>query len=155
MRTLRCGDTLALTSHKYNCTIGLVLIVVDTSALVAVLASEPQRAVLIRVTDGADLVAPASVHWEIGNALSAFLKRRRATLAQLQRCLVAYAAIPLRLVDVDLALALELASEHNLYAYDAYLLTCALSQRAPLLTLDQGLARAATSSGVELVEVPT
>lgn len=131
-----------------------MLIVIDTSALVAVLASEPQRDAFIRITEGADLVAPASVHWEIGNAMSAFLKRRRATLADVQRCLVAYAAIPLRLVEVDLALALEVAAKHNLYAYDAYLVTCALAQRAPLLTLDQGLARAATDAGVQLLEVP-
>ncbi len=131
-----------------------MLVVIDTSAILAVLASEPQRAALIRITEGADLVAPASVHWEIGNSLSAFLKRRRATLADVQRCLVAYASIPLRLVDVDLALALEIAAEHGLYAYDAYLITCALAQRAPLLTLDQGLVYAAKNAGVQVLEVP-
>jgi len=131
-----------------------VITVIDTSALVAVLASEPQRAALIGVTEGVDLVAPASEHWEVGNALSAFLKRRRATLADVQRCLVAYASIPLRLVEVDLAFALEVAAEHDLYAYDAYLITCALAQRAPLLTLDRGLASAATNAGVQLLEVP-
>lgn len=82
---------------------------------------------LVRVTRGTELVAPASVHWEIGNALSAGFKRRRLPLAQGQRALMAYAAIPLRFVDVDLALLLELAAEHALYAYDAYLLTCACS----------------------------
>ena len=87
--------------------------------------------------------------------MRALLKRRRASLADVQRCLVAYATVPLRLVEVDLALALEIAAEHNLYAYDAYLVTCALAQRAPILTLDQGLARAATNAGVQLVEVPT
>lgn len=132
-----------------------VLVVVDTSVLVAVLASEPQRSVLVRLTEGADLVAPASVHWEVGNALSAFLKRRRATLREVQLCLVAYAAIPLRLVDVDLALALEISAEHGLSAYDAYLVVCALAQRAPLLTLDRGLRRAASDCGVEILEVPT
>lgn len=127
--------------------------VIDTSALVAVLISEPQRTALIRVTDGIDLIAPGSVHWEIGNAMSSLLKRRRATLAEVQRCLTAYEAIPLRLVDVDLALALEFAAEHGLYAYDAYLLVCALAQRAPLLTLDRGLALAASAAGIEVVEV--
>lgn len=131
-----------------------MLLVVDTSALIAVLVSEPQRAALIRASAGADLVAPASVHWEIGNALSALLKRRRATLADVQQCLAAYSSIPVRFVDVDLAMALQISAEHGLYAYDAYLIACALAQRAPLLTLDQGLARAATSSGVTLVEVP-
>lgn len=128
-------------------------VVVDTSALVAVLTSEPQRAALIRVTNGVDLIAPGSVHWEIGNALSSLLKRRRATLADVQRCLTAYEAIPLRLVEVDLAMALDFAAEHGMYAYDAYLVICALSQRAPLLTLDKALAQVAAGAGVEVVEV--
>src|SRR5262245_32353527 len=105
-----------------------MVVVIDTSALIAVLVSEPERAGIVQATQGADLVAPASVHWEIGNALSALLKRRRATLAQAQLALTAYSSIPLRLLDVDLALALEIASEHALYAYDAYLITCSLSQ---------------------------
>ena len=130
-----------------------MLVVTDTSALVAVLTSEPEREAIVRATDGADLVAPASVHWEIGNALSAMLKRRRATAAQVQKVLVAYGAIPLWLVDVDLALALEIAAEHGLYAYDAYLITCALGQRAPLLSLDGGLNHAAKIAGVQLVEM--
>ncbi|MDP9177562.1 MAG: hypothetical protein M3O61_07780 [Gemmatimonadota bacterium] len=61
--------------------------------------------------------------------------------------------MPLRLIDVDLSAALELAGAYNLYAYDAYVLTCALAQRAPLLTLDKGQARAAVAAGVRLKEV--
>ena len=125
--------------------------VIDTSAIVAVLLSEPERAALIRATKGTELMAPASVHWEIGNALSAALKRRRLTLAQAQRALTAYAGIAIRFVEVDLALSLELAAEHGLYAYDAYLLTCALQQRAPLLTLDAALSRTATGIGIDLL----
>lgn len=125
--------------------------VIDTSAIVAVLLSEPERAALIHATKGAELVAPASVHWEIGNALSAGLKRRRLTLPQAQRALTAYADIAIRFVDVDLALAVELAAEHTLYAYDAYLLLCAQQHRAPLLTLDAALARTASVIGINLV----
>lgn len=127
--------------------------VIDTSALLAVLVGEAERDALIAATISVELLAPASVHWEIGNALSALFRRKRVTLAQAKRALDAYAAIPIRFLDVDLALALEIAAEHQLYAYDAYLLTCALTQRAPLLTLDHGLQRAATSAGVQLVEL--
>jgi predicted nucleic acid-binding protein len=126
-------------------------VIIDTSAIIAVLLSEPERATLVEVTRGAELAAPASVHWEVGNALSAGLKRRRLTLAEGQRALTAYEAIPIRFVEVDLALSLELAADHGLYAYDAYLLTCALQQRAPLLTLDAGLTRTAITLGINLV----
>jgi len=52
-----------------------------------------------------------------------------------------------------LTLALEIAAEHGLYAYDAYLITCALGQRAPLLNLDKSLGRAADGAAVQVVEL--
>ncbi len=127
--------------------------VIDTSAIIAVLTGEPSRAALIRATRRTDLIAPASVHWEVGNALVALTRRKLATLAQCGKALDAYAEIPLRLLEVDLHQALDLADEHGLYAYDAYLLACALNQRAPLLTLDKALSRAAKKASVDLLEV--
>ncbi|OFW31877.1 MAG: twitching motility protein PilT [Acidobacteria bacterium RIFCSPLOWO2_12_FULL_60_22] len=127
--------------------------VVDTSVLIAVLTSEAERAVLVERTRGVHLVAPASVHWEVGNAFAAMLKRRRITLPEIEQALEAYGKIPLRLMAVDLTTALQLAAEHNLYAYDAYVLACATRQRCPLLTLDGGLARAARAAGVQLGEI--
>ena len=63
-------------------------LVVDTSVILAVVLNEPTKAVLIRLTTGADLIAPLSLHWEIGNALSAMLKRKRITEAEAQQALV-------------------------------------------------------------------
>ncbi|MBN2498000.1 MAG: type II toxin-antitoxin system VapC family toxin [Deltaproteobacteria bacterium] len=131
-----------------------MLLVVDTSALVAVLVSEPQRSALVHATRGAELVAPASVHWEVGNAMTALMKRRRINLSRARKALTAYAAIPIRQVDVDLVMSIELAAKHDLYAYDAYLISCALTMGAPLLTLDRGLERAAAEAGAQIFEVP-
>ncbi|TMC63941.1 MAG: type II toxin-antitoxin system VapC family toxin [Chloroflexi bacterium] len=128
-------------------------LVVDTSALLAVLTGEATRDRLIARTQGAELLAPGSVHWEVGNAFSALLKRRRLKLPDVQAALAAYAQIPIRFVDVELAAALELADRFGLYAYDAYLMACARRQRAPLLTLDARLGRAAKEAGVQLLEV--
>lgn len=129
-------------------------LVVDTSVLIAVLTGEPARDQLIARTQGAELLAPGSVHWEVGNAFSALLKRRRLKLPDVQAALTAYGQIPIRFVDVDLASALELADRFGLYAYDAYLMACARRQRAPLLTLDARLGRAAQQAGVDLLEIP-
>ena len=52
-------------------------ITIDTSALIAVIANEPQKNEIVRLTEGVKLCAPASVHWEIDNAFSAMLKRNR------------------------------------------------------------------------------
>lgn len=96
-------------------------LVVDTSVLIAVLIDEPERQRLIVRTKGVDLIAPASVHWEIGNALAAMLKRNRITLEQVKIVLEAYHQIPIRFLEVDLATAMGLAAHHNLYSYDAYI----------------------------------
>lgn len=128
-------------------------VVVDTSALLAVLLGEPERDALIRLTADRTLVAPGSVPWEMGNALSAMRKRGRLDADQANTVLEGYARIPLRLIDVDLATSVETAGQLGLYAYDAYFIVCAAVHRAPLLTLDAALARAAQGVGIRVLEV--
>ena len=127
--------------------------VTDTSVLIAVIAGEPVREALIERTRGANLIAPLTVHWEVGNAFSAMLRRDRVSLADARRAVQLYRRIPLRLVDVDLDAALQVSAQTGLYAYDAYLICCAQSYRAPLLSLDRRLLAAARSPGVAVEEV--
>jgi predicted nucleic acid-binding protein len=129
-------------------------LVVDTSVLLAVLTSEPERSRLVQLTQGADLVAPASVHWEIGNALSAMIKRGRLTVSQAALVLKNYERIPIRFVEVSLVESVKLAADQKLYAYDAYLIVCARDQKCGLVSLDTTLARAALAAGVTVIEVP-
>ena len=128
-------------------------IILDTSALIAVLTNEAARAKIVEISVGCNLVAPKSVHWEVGNALSAMIKRDRIKLNLAKKCLAAYREIPIKFVDVDLVQTLELVHSLKLYAYDAYLIRAALEAGAPLLTLDSGLKHAAQRVGVELLEV--
>jgi predicted nucleic acid-binding protein len=130
-------------------------LVIDTSALLAVVAMKPERAELIRLSRGATLVAPSSVHWEIGNALSAMFKRRAIELDDALRVLAGYAAISIRLIDPSLPQAVELCKTLNVYAYDAYVIACAISQRAPILSLDNVLNERARSLNLEVLEVKT
>jgi predicted nucleic acid-binding protein len=128
-------------------------IVVDTSALLAVVANEPEKALLVRLTRGAELVAPASVHWEVGNAFSAMFKRKATTLPRARQALAAYHLISLRFVDVPLEQAVELSSELRIYAYDAYVIACALNRQSALLSLDSELCDRARSLGVNVLDV--
>ena len=115
---------------------------------------EPEKAAIVERINGAKLVAPRSIHWEIGNAFSAMFKRNRITLDEAKRAVPAmYERMSIRFVDVGMVQALELAERLNIYAYDAYMLACALDLDAPLLTLDKGLANAANLIGVQVVEV--
>lgn len=81
------------------------------------------------------------------------LKRKRITFEQTRAAIEIYKQISLNLLETDLLQALELASRLNIYAYDAYVIACALKQNCPLLTLDSGLRYAAKAAGVSLVEV--
>jgi predicted nucleic acid-binding protein len=128
-------------------------LVIDTSALIAVIANEPEKPSLVEQTTGAVLLAPHSVHWEIGNAFSAMLKRQRITIDQARSALAVYRQIPLRLIEVDLEPALVLSAELEIYAYDAYLIAAAQRQRCSLLALDAGLIHAAKRAGVPVLEV--
>jgi predicted nucleic acid-binding protein len=131
----------------------IVEIVIDTSAILAVVGEQPEKADLVRLTRGATLVAPASVHWEVGNALSAMFKRKAIGVKEALQLLEAYAAIPIRTAEVGLKQAVEMSASLNVYAYDAYVLACAINQRAPLLTLDGGLRERARELKLDVLEV--
>lgn len=136
----------------YNCTIKMK-IVVDTSAIIAVLTGEKHKQRLIELTKGADLVAPSSLHWEVGNAFSSFLKKKKITFEQTCAALAAYAEIAVRFYEVNLKETMSLCARENLYAYDAYFIACALRLKSPLLSLDKVLLSAAEASGVSIVKV--
>ncbi len=72
---------------------------------------------------------------------------------QAKQALAMYEQINIRFVDVDLLQALELAEQLDIYAYDAYMLACALNLRLPILTLDKKLYNAANLLGVSTVDV--
>ena len=128
-------------------------IVIDTSAIIAVITNEQKKAELIDITNAVNLIAPASIHFEIGNAFSAMLKRQRIDLKQAAEALAIYRSIPIRLVDVELEESLRIASQLNVYAYDAYLIRCAEKYHCALLTLDRSLCVQAMAYGVSIVEV--
>jgi len=128
-------------------------IVIDTSALLAVIVAEPERDRIVESTSGHTLIAPGSIPWEIGNAFSAMIKQRRLGFTEAQQGLKIFYTIPLRLVKVDLNNAISIANQTKLYAYDAYFLDCAIRYSVPLLTLDRGLERAARKLGIKLMEV--
>jgi predicted nucleic acid-binding protein len=130
-----------------------MLVTIDTSAIIAVVGNEARKARMIELTQGVQLVAPLSVHWEVGNAFSAMFKRKSIALPIAQQALEAYKMIPIRLIDVQLERALVLSHRFNIYAYDAYLLQCAEQTNSHLLTLDRNLLLTAQQMGISTLEV--
>jgi len=128
-------------------------LVIDTSAVLAVLLAEPARPALIAATEGCSLVGAPSLPSEVGNALIAAFRRRRLSGEAVLGAWTSYQKVRVRLAEIDVPNALEIAVELGLYAYDAYVLETARAQRLALLTLDGALARAAGRLGIRLLEV--
>ncbi|MGA2641793.1 MAG: type II toxin-antitoxin system VapC family toxin [Spirochaetia bacterium] len=132
----------------------MMTFVVDASILLAVLMSEPERPKIVELTKDVDLIAPASVHWEVGNALSSMLKRGRLTLGQAESVLKNYEKIPIRFVEVSLRDSIRISADRKIYAYDAFLIACARDQKCRLISLDRALLQASIDTGIQVVEVP-
>lgn len=81
------------------------------------------------------------------------LKRGRITVEQAKIAVQIYQQISLNLMEIDLVQAIDLSSRLDIYAYDAYIIACAINLNCPLLSLDAGLIRAAKAAGVPVVEV--
>jgi predicted nucleic acid-binding protein len=128
-------------------------ITVDSSVIMAVILNEATKPLLLEVTSGAELQSAPSLPWEVGNGLSALFRRDRIDLDQARGALRSFRKIPVRLSQVDLEVAVGIAQEHGIYAYDAYVLECADRHRTPLLSLDRSQCAVARKMGIEVLEV--
>lgn len=128
-------------------------IIVDTSVIIAVIANEASKRKLIEITKDTELVAPVSLHFEIGNALSAMLKRKKINTDMIKKLVKYYSDIQITFVNPDLENSLNIASQLKIYAYDAYFLDCGLRLKLPILSLDRGLNMAAKKINLKTIEV--
>jgi predicted nucleic acid-binding protein len=124
-----------------------------TNIFFAVALNEPERETLIALTDGHELVAPEILPYEIGNGVAALLKRGRINLKEAVAVLKATGQVPVELRKVDIQHAIHIAGEYNIYAYDAYWLTCAEMLNSPILTLDKQMRMVARDMGLKVMEV--
>ena len=128
-------------------------IVIDASVIMAVLFNEPSKPEIIGITEGTDLIAPSSLPWEVGNAISANVKRKRITPEQAIDVAQSFEFVQVRLIDIDLKEAIEMSSRFMIYAYDAYILCCASTMNASLLCLDMQMMELAEKLGIKTIKV--
>ena len=127
-------------------------IITDTNIFLAVALDEPEKDRIIQLTTETDVIAPEILPYEIGNALSAMIKRKQITRDEALSAQKNASLIPVRLISIDIKQALKLAIEFNIYAYDAYFLQCARSMSLPLITLDNRMKQVAIKLGIEVWE---
>jgi predicted nucleic acid-binding protein len=127
-------------------------IIADTNTFIAVALNEPEKDRIIQLTEGHDLIAPDVLPFEIGNALTAMMKKNSLRKEEVASVWEIVQQIPVDLRNTDIKSALRIAIKFNIYAYDAYFLECAENLRSPLLTLDIGMKRVAREIGITILE---
>ena len=120
-------------------------VVVDASALAALVFDEPEAAAVAKQLEGATVFAPTLLKFELANTALKKARRHKSDAARVLAALSAardsWTDISWREVDVaDVALV---AHATGLSAYDASYLWLAGSLGADLVTLDRRLAKAA------------
>jgi predicted nucleic acid-binding protein len=98
------------------------------------------------------IIAPEILPYEIGDALSAMVKRKQITQNEAISVFGIANLIPVRLALIDIPQALKLALDFNIYAYDAYFLHCAKASSCALITLDNRMNQVATNLNIEILE---
>ena len=126
---------------------------VDTSAILAVLLDEPEKQAVVEATMGIVICAPASLRWEVGNAATAGVKRRRLTSERARQLITDFEQVTIRELAIDVRRAVDLGLALSIYAYDAYILEAARSSGFPLLALYGPIRRNAKKLGLTLVEL--
>lgn len=116
-------------------------VVVDCGVLAAVLFDEPGRAAALRQLEGASLHAPVLLDYEIASVAA---HKARAGLGEVAaQGLADYGVLALERVPVPAFAQAGLAISYGISTYDAAYLWLAAQIKAPLLTFDARLARAA------------
>jgi predicted nucleic acid-binding protein len=92
------------------------------------------------------------LHIKDGNALTAMMRRNVLEVDEVILAWDMIQQIPVDLRRIEIRAALDIATQYNIYAYDAYFLQCALNLRSPLLTLDRQMKGIAQKIGIQIME---
>jgi len=125
-------------------------IVVDASALAAVVFEEPDAEEVAERLDAADRVVSVPLIWfELANICWKKIRQHPDQRAVLLQRFTSAAALPIEIHDVEHPAIIELAVETGLTAYDASYLWVARTLNADLVSLDDPLMEAARRNDEE------
>ena len=126
-------------------------IVMDACAIMAVIVKEPERDLVIQLTQNAVMVSPDVVSCEIANALTKMMKKKIIEKERMINAFNFFKKIPIKTVDIDIEKALEIAWNYKIYAYDACYLEAAKRLNLPLLTFDGSMIKIGNKLGISLL----
>jgi predicted nucleic acid-binding protein len=121
----------------------VALVVVDASALVALLAGDdPDSRWAFETCFGADLAAPHLAPFEVASVLRRLERSRRMSGDQVAQAFADLLDLPVQLWSFEALAGRAWELRPNLTAYDATYVALAELTEAPLVTLDRHIASA-------------
>ena len=127
-------------------------ILLDASAIIAVIVDEPESDIVINCTKGAITVSPSIVSFEIANSLTKMMKKGIINnVEKMINLIKIFQKIPIKIAEINLEKSLEIAWNYKLYAYDAFYLETAKRLNLPLLTFDSGMRRIGKEMGITIL----
>jgi len=130
----------------------LMNILLDASAIMAIILNEPNRGEVVKLTKKAMILAPEVISFEIGNALMNLVRRNKITGEELLAAYRNFTQIPLRTIKVDMEKALKIACKYKIYAYDAYYLEVAYRLKLSLITFDEAMKKVGANLKINILE---
>jgi predicted nucleic acid-binding protein len=126
-------------------------IILDACAIMAVIVKEPERDLIIQLTQNAVMVSPDMVSYEIANALTKMMKKKIIEKERLINAFNYFKKIPIKTIEIDIEKALEIAWNYKMYAYDACYLESAKRLNLPLLTFDGNMIKVGKELGINIL----
>jgi predicted nucleic acid-binding protein len=126
-------------------------ILLDASAIMAIILNEPNKDIVIKLTKGSTLLSPEMISYEIGNALISLYKRHKLTEKEVAEAYNNFKQIFIRTVEVDMEKALKISCKYNIYAYDAYYLETANRLKLPVITFDGPMRNVALNMNINVL----
>ena len=109
-------------------------IIADTNIFIAVALDEPEKDRIIRLTEGHDLVAPEVLPFEIGNALTAMMKKNTLKKEEVASAWDIIQEIPVDLRQTDIKSALNIATHLYICLRCLFFRMCQYSPKSVIYT---------------------
>jgi predicted nucleic acid-binding protein len=126
-------------------------IIMDACASMAVIIKNPERDLVIKLTQYAEMVSPNMLPYEISNALTKMMKMKIIEKDDMLNAFSYFKKMPIKSIDINFENAIEIAWAHKTYAYDACYLEEAKRLNLPLLTFDRNMAKVGTALGINIL----
>jgi predicted nucleic acid-binding protein len=126
-------------------------ILTDACAIMAVIVKEPERDLVIKLTQNSIIVSPNMVSYEIANALTKMMKKKVIDKDAMINAFEYLKKVPIKTIEIDIKRALEIAWDFKIYAYDACYLESAKRLNLPLLTFDGNMIKVGKELGINIL----